>query len=67
MFFNEFQVDRCNAMQHNAMHDAEEQNKRLTQWHGNVFDEINGENEARRHVERTNLDDDRCKNETIRS
>ena len=67
MFCNEFQVDRCNAMQHNAMYDDEEQKKRLTQWHGKVFDEMNGESEARRHVETTNLDVDRCQNETIRS
>ena len=54
-------------MQCNATCDEEEQKKRLTQWCGKVFDEMNGEIEARRHVERTNLDDDRCKNETIRS
>ena len=54
-------------MQHNVMHDEEEQTKRLTQWHGNMFDEMNGESEARRHVERTKLDTDRAPNESIRS
>ena len=40
----------------------------MTQWYGNVFNEmINGEREARRFFERTKLDIDRAPNESIRS
>ena len=50
------------------MHDDEDQKKILSQWHGNVLNEmLNGESESRRHVERTKLDIDRAPNESIRS
>ena len=62
MFFNESWVDRCDDM-----HDEEEK-KILTQWCEIVLDEMmNGESEARRHVERTKLDIDRAQNENVRS
>ena len=49
------------------MHEEEEQNKRLSQWYGNVLNEMtNGESEARSHVERTRLNIDQSPNESIR-
>ena len=62
LFYNECWVDRCKVM-----HDEEEQKKRLSQWHGNVLNEmLNGESEARRNVERTRLNIDRAPNGSIR-
>ena len=62
-FHTECWVDRCKVM-----HDEEEQKKRLSQWCGNALNEmLNGESEARRHVERTRLNIDRAPNEHVRS
>lgn len=48
------------------MHDEEEQRTRLSQWYGNVLNEmLNEENEAKRHVERIRLDVYRAPNESI--
>ena len=50
------------------MHDEEEKKKRLSQWCGNLFDEMkNGECDARTCAKRTKLDVDRVQNEIIRA
>ena len=55
-------------MRCNAMHNEQERNKRLSQWHENLFDEMkNGECNERTHVERTKLDLNRSKNDIIKA
>ena len=62
-FYNECWVDW-----HNALHNEEEQKNRMSQWYGNLVDEIkNGECNERTCAERTKLDLDRSKTETIKA
>ena len=63
MFYNECWACRCDTM-----HYEEEQKKRLSQCHMNLFDKMmNGECDVRTHAERTKLDVDLVQNETIRA
>ena len=63
MCWKDFYIDRCNVI-----HDEEDQKKRLTQWNGNVLDEMmNGERDERTHVESTKLEIEWAQNKNIRS
>ena len=61
LFYAEYWIDRCKVI-----HDEEEQNKRLIQWHRRVLNEmLNSKIKERRFVERTRLHIDRAPNKSI--
>ena len=59
--------DKCRIERYKKIHNDQEQKKRLCQWYENLFKEMkNGECDERRHEERTKLDLNQSRNETIK-